>query len=179
MRADPLEREAGSSRRGYYKEFLDEVVPLARFAAQVYDESYTIQPVVGNQGYDAIVRAPDGGIVDKIEIANPIDGATVAETAREVAQRGIGGFRVGDPGDEVEDLIPIIERVAKKKATKDYSDATVVFNVSALPPFKGFEARHEEQVSRIREVLSRAGFTAKRVFILHPPERLERIDVVA
>jgi hypothetical protein len=176
VRLDPDERKAGSLRQGYYKEFLDEVVPLSRFALQAYPETYTIQPVLGNQGYDAIVRSADGQIVDKVEIANPIDGMAVATTAREVVEHGIGGFRVGDPGDETEELIPIIERTASKKALKDYSDATVVFNVSALPPFKGFETRHENQIERVRGVLSAVGFKAKRVYILHPPERLERVD---
>lgn len=176
VRLNPSEREAGMLRRGYYKEFLDEVVPLARFAVQTYPETYRVQPVLGNQGYDAIVRNADDQIVDKVEIANPIDGKATSSAAREVAEHGIGGLRIGDPGDETEDPIPIIQRTAAKKAVKDYSDATVLFNVSALPPFKGFETRHEAQIERIRQALAAAGFKAKRVFILHPPERLERVD---
>jgi hypothetical protein len=176
VRLAPAEREAGSLRRGYYKEFLDEVVPLSRFAAQAYPETYTIQPVLGNQGYDAIIRSADGQIVEMVEIANPINGEYVAATARDVAAHGIGGLRVGDPGDDTEELLAIIERTASKKALRDYSDATVVFNVSALPPFEGFELRHEEQIERIRRTLYAAGLKAKRVYVLHPPERLERID---
>lgn len=176
VRSDPIELAAGNRRRGYYKEFLDEVVPLARFAAHAYDETHTIQPILGNQGYDAVVRGCGGEVVDKVEIANPIDGARVAADAILVEQRGFGEFRVGDPGDEVEGLIPIVDRIAKKKAVKDYSDATVVFNVSALPPFKGFEGRHEEQIVRIRSALATAGLKAKRVFVLFPSGRIERID---
>lgn len=176
VKLNPDERKAGLLRRGYYKEFLDEVVPLSRFAVQAYPETHTIQPILGNQGYDAIVRGADGRIVDKVEIANPIDGMAAASTAREVAARGIGGVRVGNPGDEIEELIPIIERTASKKALIDYLDTTVVFNVSALPAFKEFEARHEDLIERIRGALTAAGFKARRVYILHPPEHLERID---
>ena len=176
VRSDPVELASGNQRRGYYKEFLDEVVPLASFAVHAYDETHTIQPVLGNQGYDAIVRGSTGDIVDTVEIANPTDGAMVAADARLVAKNGIGAFRVGDPGDEIEDLIPIVERIATKKAVKDYSDATVVFNVSALSPFKGFEGRHQEQILRIRSTLVTAGFKAKRVFLLHPPGEVERVD---
>jgi hypothetical protein len=176
VRADSCKLRAGNSRSGYYKQFLDEIVPLARFALHAYDDSYTIQPILGNQGFDAIVRDCNSRIVDRVEIANPIDGATVAATAREVAERGYGGIRVTDPGNYIDDLIPIIERVARNKATKDYSDTTVVFNVSALPPIAGFEDRHEEQIDTIRKVLIRVGFNAKRVYLLHPPYRLDRID---
>lgn len=175
VRADLAEMHVGNSRGGYYKEFLDEVVPLARFALHVYDNSHTIEPVLGNQGFDAIVRDSNGHVVDKIEIANPIDGASISATAREVAKNGYGGLRVCDPGDEIEEIIPIIERVAQNKATKDYSDTTVVFNVSAFPPLAGFEARHEAQIDRIRSALARAALNAKRVFMLHPPDRLEQI----
>lgn len=175
VRADMDEIHAGNSRRGYYKEFLDEVVPLARFTLHLYDNSHTIEPVLGNQGFDAIVRDSKGCIVDKIEIANPIDGASISAIAREVAQKGYGGIMVYDPGEEIEELIPIIERTAQSKATKDYSDTTVVFNISALPPFKGFEAQHEEQIARIRNILVQSGFNAKRIFLMHPPDRIEQI----
>lgn len=176
VRSNPAERIVGSLRRGCYKEFLDEVVPLARFCVRVYEESDTIQPVLGNQGFDAIVKNANGQVIDKVEIANPIDGARVSRTAREVAEHGAGGFGVSDPGDEVADLIPIIERTAVSKAAKDYSDTTVVFNLSALPPIQGFETKHTEQINHIRSVLAQAGFNARRVYLLHPPDRLDRID---
>jgi len=109
VRSDPVELGAGNTRRGYYKEFLDEVVPLSHFAAKTYDDCHTVQPILGNQGYDAVVRDASGRIVDKVEIANPIDGANVAAVAHEKAERGYGSLKVGDPGDDVEDLIAIIE----------------------------------------------------------------------
>jgi hypothetical protein len=173
---DTETRTAGHLRIGNYKQFFDEIVPLARFAQHAYPADHTIKPILGNQGYDAEVRDARGKLVDRIEIANPIDGKSIAETGLELVQHGIGGFRLGDPGDEVEDLIPIIARTAAKKAIKDYSDATVVFNVSGFPPFQGFEARHEEQIARIRQTLADAGFKAKRVFVLLPSGSVERID---
>ncbi len=88
----------------------------------------------------------------------------------------MGTFRFEGPSDEIEGLIPIIERIARKKAVKDYSDATVVFNVCALPPFKGFEAQHQEQLMRIRRILAAVDFRAKRVFLLHPSGEVERVE---
>ena len=122
------------------------------------------------------MRDKFGKLIDRIEIANPIDGKEVAATGRELVQHGIGGLRVEDPGDDLEELIPIITKTAQIKALKDYSDATVVFNLTCLPPFKGYETRHEEQINRIRIKLSEVGFKAKRVFIILPAGDVEGID---
>jgi len=81
-------------------------------------------------------------------------------------------LRVGEPGDDLEELIPIIERTATKKAVKDYSDSTVVFNISALPAIQGFEERQEDQVARIRKILAEKDFRAKRVFLLLPSDKV-------
>lgn len=175
-KSDEELRIAGHRRTGYLKEYFDEIEPLARFAAAIYHDDHTIHPVLGNQGFDAEVLDAKGCHVEFIEIANPIDGQLRAKTGRELAELGVGGFRVGEPGDDLDELIPIIERTATKKAIKDYSDASVVFNVSALPSFEGFEDRHEEQVTRIRSVLAKAGFHAKRVFVMLPSGKVVQID---
>ncbi|ANQ84339.1 hypothetical protein dqs_1285 [Azoarcus olearius] len=169
-------RRAGHLRTGHLKEFFDEVVPLSKFAVAVYPCDYKVCPILGNQGYDAEIHDERGHIFERVEIANPVDGRAIAETGRELAKHCIGGLRVGDPGDDLEDLIPIIERTALKKSVKDYSDATVVFNVSACPPFKGFERRHEEQLERISSALNAAGFRAKRVYVMLPTGEVERVD---
>lgn len=176
VRADLAELHLGNARRGYYKEFLDEVIPLACFASQFYDNSHTVEPIFGNQGFDAVIRNESGHIVDKVEIVNAIDGANVSAVAKEVAQTGYGGLIVSDPGDDLEMLIPIIERVAKKKAIKDYSGITVVFNIASTTPFEGFESRHIEQLQRIKDILILAGFRAKRVFIILPSRTIEQIS---
>lgn len=175
VRADLAELHIGNARRGYYKEFLDEVVPLACFTLQLYDNSHTVEPILGNQGFDAVIRNESGHIVDKVEIANAIDGASVSAIAREVAHTGYGGLTVGNPGDDLEALIPIIERVAKDKAIKDYSGVTVVFNIAATTPFEGFQVRHNEQLDRIRKILVSAGFRAKRVFMILPSRVIEKV----
>jgi hypothetical protein len=175
-RNDSELRTAGHLRSGYAKEFFDEIVPLGTYAAKVYPESYTILPILGNQGYDAEVFGPDGVLVERVEMANPIDGQAVSEAGRQLAESGISNFRVDDPGDDLERVTPILERTAARKATKDYSDSVVVFNVSACPAFRGFEARHKQQLERVRSALSRASFNAKRVYVLLPSGQVEQID---
>lgn len=126
-------RRSGHLRIRYFKEFFDEIVPLSNFAHHIYSDDHKVKPILGNQGYDAEVRDAQGHLIDRIEIANPIDGKSIAKTGQELVKYGIGGFRAGDPGEELEDLIPIIAYTAAKKAQKDYSDVTVVFNVSGFP----------------------------------------------
>jgi hypothetical protein len=169
-------RLAGHLRHGYLKEFFDEIVPLSRFAARIYPGDYTVCPILGNQGYDAEVRDAQGNLVDRVEIANPIDGRAVAIAGRQLAERGITDVQVGEPGDDLESVIPIILHTASKKAITDYSDATLVFNVAAFPAFEGFAERHEEQLARVRGALSAAGFRAKRVFVMLPSGAVERVD---
>ena len=176
VRADRSEFESGMQRRGVYKKFLDEIEPLSQFAVLAYPDTNLVEPVLGNQGYDAVVYGADGQIVDRIELTKPFDGAIAAEDAREVLESGIGAFRVGEPGHDIEDLIPIIERTCRDKAQNDYSDATLVFVIPALPPFSGFEARYEEQLRRIKTSLASTSYRAKRVFMFVPPLRLERVD---
>lgn len=169
-------RRAGHLRSGYLKKFFDEIMPLARFAAAVYPANFTVRPVLGNQGYDAEVFDTEGHLFERVEMANPVDGQARAATGRELAEHGFGGLHVGDPGDDLEELLPIIQHTAAKKAIRDYSDATVVFNISALPPFKGFEERHEEQVARIRNAIATTDFRAKRVFLMLPSGKVECIN---
>ncbi|MET0090272.1 MAG: hypothetical protein ABW068_09690 [Candidatus Thiodiazotropha sp.] len=150
-------RLPGHLRHGYFKEFFDEVMPLSQFAAHIYPTDWTVCPILGNQGYDAEVRDAQGKLVDQVEIAIPIDGRAVA--GRQLAQHGITDFLVGDSGDDLEAVIPTILNSASKKAIKDYSDATVVFNVSACPAFEGFEEQHQEQLARIRDACPRPAFS--------------------
>ena len=175
-KTDSALRTAGHLRTGYLKEYFDEVVPLSMFAKVAYPSNYRVCPVLGNQGYDAEIFDEQGRLFERVEIANPVDGQSIAEAGRELAKHGIGGFRAGDPGDDLEDLIPVIERTALKKSVKDYSDATVVFNVSAFSAFKGFESRHEAQLERIRSALATTGFRAKRVYVIFPTGKVERVD---
>jgi hypothetical protein len=176
VNANKEERKAGQLRVGYFKEFFDEIVPLAKFAAATYPKNYSITPIMGSQGYDAEVRDITGTLVERVEIANPIDGQAVARTGRELAELGRGGFRVGNPNADLEELLPFVASTAKNKAAKDYSDCTVVFNITAAPPFLGSEAHHEVLIGRIKGKLTEVGFKAKRVFVILPSGVVCRVD---
>ena len=86
VQSEKSERHFGIQKKGLYKEFLDELIPLSCFAMWKYDDSYKIEPVLGNQGYDAKVFNKTGEEIDRIEITIPHNGAAEATDTRFVVR---------------------------------------------------------------------------------------------
>ena len=165
----------GIQKKGLCKEFVDEIVPLSHFAVQKYPETYSIQPVLGSQGYDALVFDEIGVEVDRVEMTKPHDGAANARDTNRVLEQGFGESRVQNPGDDFNELMPAIVRACKKKAQNDYGDCTLVIAIDPDRPFPGFEALFENQIQQIVDSLRKIQFKAKRVFLLILPDRIETV----
>lgn len=172
VRQCPEEFKQALLKMGLYKEFLDELVPLSCFAVLAYPDDHTVELVLGNQPFDAVVRDSHGEVVDHIELTTPQDGQSEAADRKLVAGRGFGGVSVGRPGDDLEALIPHVLSTACAKALKDYGDSTLVIAIAPLPPFEGFETRYDEILDRLRACLSDVDFKAKCVYLLLMPETL-------
>jgi hypothetical protein len=172
VRADLQERRLGLLRKGLYKQFLDEIVPLSCFAVLAYQEDVLVQPILGNQGYDADVLDGLGHKIDRVEVTAPRDGAREATDARRVAKHGVGAVRIEDPGDDFEVLFEHVLRTCRSKARKDYSDCTLAIAIEPMPPFPGFEGRFDEQLRRLVADMRKITFMARRVFLLVLPDRL-------
>ncbi len=113
------EKHKGILKQGFYKEFLDEIIPLSLFCIKHYPDNYRITPIIGNQGYDAIVKDVYGNIVDYLEITSPCDGFKEAKNSKLVVERGIGEIEIYDFGDPFKDLFPFIINSCKKKYQGD------------------------------------------------------------
>jgi len=172
VRADPAEFERGMRKTGLYKEFLDEIRPLAWFAERQYLESFTVQPVLGNQGYDVIVYNASGQEHERLELTKPHDGGAAARDARFVLERGVGEFRVDNPGDDFVNAIPRIVATCEEKAIKDYRDCTLVIVITPQRPYAGFEDRFERTLEQLVRHLSGIRFKAKRVLLFVHPDRV-------
>jgi len=161
---------AGLLRKsGDYRFFVDEVWPLSNFCSVVMDESYEIEPIKGNQGYDARVYK-SGAFQFNIEIAYPHDGETRAQNARQLVENGIPTVMISSPSNLIA-AIEIIEKVCQKKSKKDYSDSVVLFNIA-----KG--ATNERQVEeflpamqKVQEAVERYSFKARSVYLYFSPFR--------
>lgn len=176
VRANRSEFELGMTKHGYYKEFLDEVEPLCNFAEVAYPVDYKVKPVLGNQGFDAIVLDAQGNEVEKIEFAKPHDGAVAAANARQVVARGYSDIQVCDHTEVLNEFIPFFEATSKAKSLKDYSGVTVVFALAAPPALAGGETVFERQVERLKGIIAANNFKAKRVFLYVHPGRVLQID---
>lgn len=172
VRTDKRERHLGIQKKGLYKEFLDELVPLSCFAVSAYPEGCKVQPVLGNQGYDALVFSETGEEIDRIEITSPHDGAATATEAKMVVSRGWARIPGNNPGEDFDALVPHVVAACRKKAANDYKDCTLVVAIAPMPPFESFEARNEEQIETLTRKIAQIQFKAKRVFLLILPDRV-------
>jgi hypothetical protein len=176
VRASPHDMREGTLKTGLYKEFLDEVLPLSYFGERAYPGNFTIEPVLGNQGFDAVVYDKYGRVYERLELTLPHDGAESAEDARLRVARGFGVWRVGSPCDDFALITPYVMQTCKRKAAKDYSDARLVIIVRVLPPFAGFEDRYEDCVRKLCAQIREIQFRAAGVTLFLPPSRIEAID---
>jgi len=178
VNANEFERHCGHLKKGLYKQFLDEIIPLSRFAILAYPENYEVQPVLGNQGYDALVFDELGAEVDRVEITTPHDGTAEAKDAKLVVSQGIGSVSVYNPGDEVTVLFPHVIKTCLKKALNDYSNCTLVVAIAPSPPFEitSHMEQYDKQITTLASEISKIRFKAKRVFLLVLPDRLVNIQ---
>lgn len=175
VRANEEERHRGILKKDLYKEFLDEIVPLSRFAMIQYPEKYRILPVLGNQGYDAVVLDEFNEEIERIEITCPGNGAEKANDARLIVNQGVGSFHSGEPGYDFDDLFVFVLATCREKARKDYSDCTLVVAIEPISPFSGFEKRYEDQIAALVNEIRLIKFNAKRVALLILPDRLVNV----
>ena len=143
-----------------------------------YPETYIIEPVLGNQGYDAIVYDQAGHECDRIEIKKPHDGLERAMDGRLIIERGYGRVKCWRPGDELEPIVPFVLRTCKDCSVKDYSDCTLLVVLPVLEPFDvpEFEERFSETLAKLTEQVAGFHLRAKRVLLFIPPYRIVQVS---
>ena len=102
------ERYKGMLKKGIYKVFVDEIIPLSLFCMKIYPDNYKIFPKLGNQGYDAIVKDENGKTFEYLELTAPHDGRKAANDAKLAVERGYGNPLVYSPGSDLKDMFSII-----------------------------------------------------------------------
>jgi len=175
VQADESERHRGIQKKGLYKEFLDELIPLSCFALLAYPDNYKVQLILGNQGYDAKVFDETGKEVDRIEITIPHNGAAEAKDARLIVDRGYGQIVMSDTGTDFAAMFQYVRDTCRKKAQKDYGNYTLVVAIELMPPFQSFKLQYEQKIKELVSEMAQIKFNAKRVFLLVIPDRV--IDV--
>lgn len=181
VRDNEIERHRGIQKDGIYKLFVDEIIPLSHFSRLNYPESYKILPVIGNQGYDALVFNADNKEVDRVEITIPHNGAATAKDARMIVEQGYSDVHIADGNIflkdmALNDIVSCVLDVCHKKSRKDYSDCSLVIVVALNPPFPADEAQYNIELKKLINEIKLIKFNAKKVFFLIPPCKLTYSD---
>lgn len=163
------ERHAAMRRRGIYKVFSDEIIPLSIFALKIYPNTYRVKPVLGNQGYDAIIMSAPDRIADYVELTWPQNGKWKAKDAELTILRGCGNVDMYLPGEDIDRLCNYIQSTCLRKAQKDYSNCTVVVIIDFVPPLREHRLLYSRKLRQLAEEMKSIPFKAKRVFLLILP----------
>jgi hypothetical protein len=165
------ERHRGMLKKGIYKVFVDEIIPLSLFCLKVYPDNYKILPKLGNQGYDAIVKDENGKIFEYVEITGPHDGRKAASVAKLAVKNGIAlnTLRDYNSGSDLKDMFSIIMDICKKKAKKDYSNCSLVIDIDFSPPFEEEKTKYEQLVKELEKKILKMKFNVKKIYLLIIP----------
>jgi len=172
------ERHRGMLKKGIYKVFVDEIIPLSLVCMKIYPDNYKIFPKLGNQGYDAIVKKENGEIFEHLEITVPHDGLKAANDEKLTVERGFGETFTRDynSGSDLKDMFSIIMDVCKKKSKKDYSDCSLVIVIDFSPPFEGEKTKYKQLVKELEKKILKMKFNVKKIYLLiFPLEMVKNI----
>jgi len=171
VRAMASERHAAIQRKGIYNVFIKEIIPLSIFALKAYPNTYRVEPMLGNQGYDAIVRDTHGNVIDYVELTFPGNWEAEAKDAKLVISRGIGKGDMYPPGENVDRLYKFIQKTCEAKSKKDYSNCTLVIVLDFTQPSKQHRRLYLQKIRKVLAQLQSISFKSKRVFLLILPFR--------
>ena len=169
VEADPNELKSARRKVGFYKMFVDEIIPLALAADYLCESNDRLQPVHGNQGYDVVLLDPAGNQKGKVEIAKPYDGKANAEDVKLLEKRGYGEIKIQDLGAGLAEVAALIIRTARDKSIKDYSDCTLLIAGVIAPPFDCELEPLAKSAELLCEDLRGLKYNANRVILVVPP----------
>lgn len=184
-----IEEEAGKNRqitelirlkKGRFKEFIEEFIPAYTFSKSAYfPENAQIKIIIGNQGYDALMKLEDGTI-EKLEFSSYIDGLKEVKVAKSLNEKGMWRSRLSSLETLKEKRTQFLEETKKnidKKATKNYSDVSLIFSIHIME-LEQIPEHHDYRIQdKVREYLQAKTFNAKEVFlIIDDGGRTELID---
>ena len=169
------EKKVARLRKPPYKELIEEVYPLSIFCKQKYqDKPVLVQPVVGNQWYDAKIETIKGEPVENIELSWPIDGQKENYEAVQLNEKGHTKLEMWDVNDNSQRQ-QIIERIivkANDKALKDYSTtegSSLIFVLDIAPYFGMQKIENPDEIEYLKQKLKEISFKVTNVYLLLLP----------
>lgn len=176
-----LERKA-RSRQGLFKEFIEEIYPLSLFfELKYYGKNEKCCPIIGNQGYDAVIENQDGSIIEYVELTWPIDGQRSSFRWKQLNTIGHTELEIWGYKDNTKrmEIVNIILEIAEKKSIRDYDyleGSSLVFIMNTAPYFGMRTLDHQEEIDLLLTKLKQIKFQTNMVYLLLLP-RGELIQV--
>ncbi len=128
---DPRLIKFARVRKGLFKEFYNEFIPLYRFVKSEYsDKGCRYNIVIGNQNYDGIIQRV-GVVYKKVEISKYHDGHLRNKSAKELNSNGVTKVIVGDVDKAVETYINNFLDCVREKKRKNYIDTDIIFVIDS------------------------------------------------
>ncbi|MBO8168168.1 MAG: hypothetical protein H0Z35_03150 [Thermoanaerobacteraceae bacterium] len=156
-------------KKGIARKFLAEFYPLYCFSQSCYcPDDAMMRVVIGNQGYDAIIRFANGD-EKKLEFTEYIYGQEEYQDAIKLNERGYGVIRCGDIRDldqKCDDYLSKVVSNAKNKSQKDYLGVTLIFIISTFEILDFWGRDSKSFIERLIGELRQLQFKANEVYLL-------------
>lgn len=175
IRSVEEKKHAARRRKQPYKELIEEIYPLSIFCKLKYkDTNVLCAPVIGSQGFDAIIESECGDLIENIELTWPIDGQKAHTSSEQLNKYGITDVEVWGVDDSRprDEIIERIINAAKKKSIKDYSTesgSSIVFIVDVAPYFGMQEIEHKDDIDTLVRRLGEIEYKANNAYLLFLP----------
>lgn len=159
------ERFKAREKRGIYRWYRDEIMPLADFSYALFDDDVKVKPINGNQGYDAEVYDTKGRLINRIELCVPHDGNYDFKQAKKLNSKRYGDTWCGSPGYEIGKLSDVIVKSARNKSQKDYSDCMLAIVIKCPPICEEFRHEYLDVLNKLHEKLSQFIYKCNGVYL--------------
>ena len=163
---------------GRFKKFLEEYYPLMLFMnTRFCEEESMASLVIGNQGYDAIIKSANGE--KKVEFTIYEDGKFEYIDAIKLNETGIGNLRFSDANSLDDRALGYLDKVLEnieKKRMKDYSGVELVILVNTFGYFDVYNNSAVEFRNQLLDILRDKEFIADSVYVIFGTEQIKNID---
>lgn len=171
IRRNTSARHAAQSRKGLYKQLIEELWPISwYFERKYYDTSFRLKLKLGNQPFDAEIIDDRNQLVEQIEISWPINGRRHAGIVEELNRKGYGGFETyEDPLEKIREVFEFTITGAHKKAVRDYRSemqSTLALIVDLSPYYDRENDAHQYELERLTAALSEITYRVNNVVLL-------------
>ncbi|WP_214874622.1 hypothetical protein [Exiguobacterium sp. CH10] len=169
LKDDRMALEISRLRIGKFKEFQEEFVPAYVFSLSPYfPKDAKAKVIIGNQNYDFVLLYPNG-TEEKFEVSSYINGPREVEIARALNEHGMWSSRLKSYEQLKKQATTYIEETKKnmlKKSKKDYTHASLLFEVSTFEFSVIFHNEFDTSLLDLANFMYDTPFKAKHVYLI-------------